>query len=268
MRRMLPSTSTVSPLGSLPVSRGRIVLAADAAKTARRRGGRQFARQHRADRLAHGGVDLAVQLDFKMFAAGGQFGQRPLANHFAGREDGDAVADAFDFAEHVAVQEDRFALVAQPAEHFADLAAADRIEAVGRLVEHQQVGIVHQRLGQPDALPHSLRVGADLGVRPIRSGRPDRAIRPRAACGRAASPSPWRRRTPASAGRSDRAGSGGVRAGSRRGPRSLCCPIGRPRIVPSARLGRMTVIMILTRVLLPAPLEPNSPKISPVRTCI
>ena len=43
-------------------------------------------------------------------------------------------------------------------------------------------------------------------------------------------------------------------------------PIGAPSTVPRAVVGRTTVITIFTSVLLPAPLGPSSPKISPSRT--
>ena len=42
--------------------------------------------------------------------------------------------------------------------------AAGRVEAVGRLVEQQQVGVVHQRLGQLDPLLHAGGVAADRAV--------------------------------------------------------------------------------------------------------
>ena len=54
----------------------------------------------------------------------------------------------------------------------ADLLAADRIEAAHRLVEHHQLGIVHQRLREPDPLQHAL---GELAQRPVgaRGPRPD-----------------------------------------------------------------------------------------------
>ena len=48
----------------------------------------------------------------------------------------------------------------------ADLAAADRIDAVGRLVEEDHVRLVQQRLGDAEPLFHALGVGADLVVHP------------------------------------------------------------------------------------------------------
>ena len=52
-----------------------------------------------------------------------------------------------------------------------------RIHAGQRLVEDQQLGIVHERLRQLDALPHALAVGADLLVRGVEQvDRVERAV--------------------------------------------------------------------------------------------
>ncbi|MEX2290427.1 MAG: hypothetical protein WD794_08905 [Mycobacteriales bacterium] len=52
------------------------------------------------------------------------------------------------------------------------LAAPGRVEPGGRLVEHDQIGAVHQRLGQLGALPHTERVGVHQPVSLLRE--PDR----------------------------------------------------------------------------------------------
>ena len=54
----------------------------------------------------------------------------------------------------------------QVGHHLADLAPADRIDAVGRLVEEDHLGVVHQGLGDAEPLLHALGIGADLGVHP------------------------------------------------------------------------------------------------------
>ena len=59
-------------------------------------------------------------------------------------------------------EEDRPALVAQLEHQRADVAPAERIEARHRLVEEEHLGIVQQRLRQPDALQHALRELAQL----------------------------------------------------------------------------------------------------------
>ena len=55
----------------------------------------------------------------------------------------------------------------QAAEQLEQLLPADRVDARERLVEHQQLRVVEQRLGQLDPLPHPLRVAAELAVGPV-----------------------------------------------------------------------------------------------------
>ena len=52
-----------------------------------------------------------------------------------------------------------FPCAAKVRNRLVQLLAADRVHAVERLVEHEQIGVVHQRLAKLDALPHTLRVG-------------------------------------------------------------------------------------------------------------
>ena len=82
----------------------------------------------------------------------------------AGDEDRDAVADHLQLAEQVAVDEDGLALAAEALEDVADVAAADGVDAVGRLVEQDEVRVVDQGLGEADALGHALGVGGDRAV--------------------------------------------------------------------------------------------------------
>ena len=64
--------------------------------------------------------------------------------------------------------EDRMRLMPSPWRDVVDevqhLLAALRVEAVRRLVEEQQVRVVHERLGELDALLHARRVGLDVAV--------------------------------------------------------------------------------------------------------
>ena len=69
---------------------------------------------------------------------------------------------------------------AQAEEHVADVAAADRVDAVGGLVEQDQVGVVDQRLGEADALGHAFGIRADSCGRRRRPCRRCRAVRRRA----------------------------------------------------------------------------------------
>ena len=61
-------------------------------------------------------------------------------------------------------QHDRLALFAELADQVLDLGRADRVEARGRLVEQDQLGVVDQRLGQADPALHALGVLAELAV--------------------------------------------------------------------------------------------------------
>ena len=74
----------------------------------------------------------------------------------------DPGAQLLDLGEQVAGQEHRGAGRVQLEQQVADLADALRVEAVGRLVEHQQPWLSQQRGGQPEPLPHA------QGVRPHR----------------------------------------------------------------------------------------------------
>ena len=72
-------------------------------------------------------------------------------------------------------EDDRLALLAQVANQLLDLGRADRVEPRGRLVEQDQLGVVDQRLGQPDAPLHTLRILAKLAMLGTASGPPCRS---------------------------------------------------------------------------------------------
>ena len=74
-------------------------------------------------------------------------------------EHADPGGHLLDLGEQVAGEEDRGAAPVQAEQQLADVADALRVEAVGRLVEHQQGWSPHQRGGQPEPLPHAERVG-------------------------------------------------------------------------------------------------------------
>ena len=84
-------------------------------------------------------------------------------------EDGDPVADVLHVGQQVAGQDDRLALLAELADQLLDLGGADRVEARGRLVEQDQLGVVDQGLGQADPPLHALGVLAELAVLGARS---------------------------------------------------------------------------------------------------
>ncbi len=80
-------------------------------------------------------------------------------------EHDDVIAREFDVGQQVRRQDQIDALVVrQVADELEHLVAALRIHAVGGLVEKQQVGIVHERLRQLDALLHARRVLLELAV--------------------------------------------------------------------------------------------------------
>ena len=77
----------------------------------------------------------------------------------------DVVAGVFDVRQQVRRQDQVDALVVREvADELEHLVAALRIHAVGRLVEKQQIGIVHERLRELDALLHAGRVRLDVAV--------------------------------------------------------------------------------------------------------
>ena len=76
-------------------------------------------------------------------------------------DDRDAVADALHLGEDVRRKEDGPAFGLEPVEDLVERALHQRVEALGRLVENRQLGIVLQRLDDADLLAHAARVVAD-----------------------------------------------------------------------------------------------------------
>ena len=90
---------------------------------------------------------------------------RTLRRHPSLVHHDDVVAGVFDVGQQVRGEDQVDALVVrQVADQLEHLVAPLRVHAVGRLVEKQQIGIVHQRLRQLDALLHAGRVGLDVPV--------------------------------------------------------------------------------------------------------
>ena len=123
-------------------------------------------------------------------------------------DDADAVRQAGDLGQDVAGHEDRHALFAgQLEQQLADLDDPGRVQAVGRLVQQEQLGVVQQRLGQPQALGVALREGAGppVGVFGQPQALDDLARRLLAACRDAGGGRP-----PGSRGRSARGRRAGI----------------------------------------------------------
>ena len=81
---------------------------------------------------------------------GEHVGDATVGDPSATGQDRHVVADLLDLAEQVAGQEDRGAAVgAEPAEQLADVDDALRVEAVARLVEDQQPGLLSSAAAMP-----------------------------------------------------------------------------------------------------------------------
>ncbi len=87
-------------------------------------------------------------------------------------DDDDALTGLRDFGKDVRAQDDR--VIAGRGELLDELARLDdllRVEAGGRLVENQHVGVVNQRLREADALLVALRQLAALAIRHVGDAR-------------------------------------------------------------------------------------------------
>ena len=91
-----------------------------------------------------------------------QVADAPLCRDAALAQHDDGVARALDVLEHVRREQHANAEIAREAPHELEhLVASLRVEAVRRLVEHHELGRVHERLGQLDALAHAGRERPD-----------------------------------------------------------------------------------------------------------
>ena len=193
----------------------------------------------------------------------GQRGQLVLQHEPAAVEHADPRAQLLDLGQQVAGQEDRRPGAVQLEQQLADLGDALRVQAVGRLVEHQQLGTAQQRAGQPEPLPHAERVGLDRP--PADPGEADllehlvdplprgcAATPPRPGRRRAARGSPGRRGARSAAGPSISAPTRGSTRRPARGIRSPSSSI-------SPLVGSTSPSSMRTVVVLPEPLAPRKP---------
>ena len=72
----------------------------------------------------------------------GQAAHVALANHLALVQDADPVANKLHFTEQVGVQEHGLATRFQFQQHLANVAAANGIDTIGRLIKENDIGIV------------------------------------------------------------------------------------------------------------------------------
>ena len=94
--------------------------------------------------------------------------QRSLRDEPALLQQDDVVARRLDLGQPVRAQQRRRAALGQLPDEVADLDRALGIEAVGRLVEHDDRGIADERERDPDALAHAERERADRVLGAIR----------------------------------------------------------------------------------------------------
>ena len=152
----------------------------------------------------------------------------------------------------------------------AQLAGADRVDADGRLVEEQHLGLVQQAAGDVQPLPHAARVALDPLLLAAGRARPARAARRCAAfCSRgrdavqlgevAQVVQPGQPLVEPAVAAEDVADPPAYLA---RRPSTTSCP--STRAVPE--VGSSSVMSILIVVVLPAPFGPSSPNSSPRST--
>src|SRR5690242_4489903 len=89
---------------------------------------------------------------------------RAFGHDHPARDEHDLIADQIHFLKNVARDDHVLAFARPRAEERDRLRANQRVEAVQRLVEHEDLGIVRDRLRQPHALPHSFGIRRDLPV--------------------------------------------------------------------------------------------------------
>ena len=82
----------------------------------------------------------------------------------AGADDPDAVGGVLHLVERVRREEDGAPVGGGLAQELANLGLKERVEPRARLVEHDQLGPVHERLHEPDLLAVALREVADRPV--------------------------------------------------------------------------------------------------------
>ena len=90
---------------------------------------------------------------------------RALGDDLAVVDDADPVGELVGLLEVLRGEEDRHAeLLVEPAHLVPHARPAHRVEPGGRLVEEQDVGVVHERGGEVEASLHAARVRADAPI--------------------------------------------------------------------------------------------------------
>ena len=110
-------------------------------------------------------------------ARGQKLRQRSHVADATGENHGHAIAGHFHVGQDVGRVEHRAAFATKFEHEVSDLLAADRIEPGHRLVEHDQLGIAHQRLRDADALEHALgKLTQRPAARVIEPHAPDESV--------------------------------------------------------------------------------------------
>ena len=110
--------------------------------------GRQHARDP-GQQAVDGGPVGAADPDPELVAPAVR--HRPVGDHGAPVEDHHPVADGLGLGQEVGTEQHR-RMAADVAHHLAELHHLGRVEAAGRLVEEDDVGLVDDGGGEPDAL--------------------------------------------------------------------------------------------------------------------
>jgi hypothetical protein len=178
-------------------------------------------------------------------------------------DDADPVGGLLHLAHHVRGHEDGATGRPGLPHHRDELLLQERVQSAGRLVQDEQLRLVHERLHDADLLPVPLGQGLDLpdrGPAPAgrRARRCGREALLRAGCrGTSAAPGRSAGRRPRSRRRGSRPAGGARR---RRGGGASPSTSARPLV------GRIRSSSSRIVVDLPAPFGPRKPKTSPVAT--
>ena len=179
----------------------------------------------------------------------------------------DLVGEALGLEQQVRAHEDGLAVLGHLVDEAEHGAGRLGVEARGRLVEEQQVGLVEHGAGQREAGAHAGGVAADLLVERVGDPEAGRGAR------RCARPTSARRRRARPRTRGCRSPTGGRRAragpGRRRSRRRTSVPSSARRVeaehADRAPCGRSAPVTSRTAVVLPAPFGPSSTVTSPGR---
>jgi hypothetical protein len=120
-----------------------------------------------ADGLAHrcaGGVGEAFAGELKLLPAGEEVLHVAFEDHLPVVEDADAVADVLHLVEEVGTEKDGLAHAAELEDEVPDLDRADGVHASRGLIEEKEAGVVHEGLGEADALEHALGVAGEAAM--------------------------------------------------------------------------------------------------------